>query len=62
MPVIIGSKYTGKPAGFVDTSTGVYWETLPRIEGDALKIQRALLTKPAEPRHGLRARLSGRQN
>lgn len=42
-PVIIGSKHTGKYAGFADTTTGTYWEALPKIEGDALKIQRSLL-------------------
>ena len=42
-PVEIGSRYTGKPEGFADTRTGVYWESLPRIEGDCLRIQRALL-------------------
>lgn len=41
--VHIGCKYTGKYAGHMDTTTGAYWEALPKIEGDALKIQRSLL-------------------
>ena len=43
MPVIIGSKYTGRPAMHIDTTTGTYWESLPKIEGDATKIQGCLL-------------------
>ena len=46
MPVHIGSKFTGKPAAHADTTTGVYWEALPKIQGDALNIQHALLTQP----------------
>lgn len=63
MTVQIGSKYTGKPAGFVDTTTGTYWEALPKIEGEAATIQRALLAKPEAPRSRLPAFLrSGRKN
>ena len=46
MPVHIGSKFTGRPAIHIDTTTGVYWEALPKIEGAALNIQQALLTQP----------------
>jgi hypothetical protein len=59
--VHIGLKYTGKYAGHMDTTTGTYWEALPKIEGDALKIQRSLIkhatrvkTPPALP--GLHSR------
>lgn len=44
-PVIIGSKWTGKPAAHYDTETGTYWEMLPKVEGDALKLQKALTKK-----------------
>jgi hypothetical protein len=43
MSVQIGSKFTGKYQGFADTTNGVYWEVLPKIEGDAGRIQRGLL-------------------
>jgi hypothetical protein len=36
--VVIGSKFQGK-AGFADTISGVYWETMPKVEGDDLKLQ-----------------------
>lgn len=41
--VDIGSKFDGKPAGFADTRTGTYWEILPQIEGDNLKLQQCLM-------------------
>lgn len=41
-PVEIGSKFVGH-GGSVNTFTGDYYETMPKIEGDALKIQRAIL-------------------
>lgn len=54
--VHISCKFTGKYAGHMDTPSGTYWEALPKIEGDALKIQRSLIkhrekakTKPALP-------------
>jgi len=36
--VNIGSAFEGK-AGFADTRSGAYWETLPKIEGDCLRLQ-----------------------
>lgn len=42
----IGNKFTGKQF-FNDTENGIYWETLPKIEGHALKVQGALLNEPA---------------
>ena len=56
MPVHIGSKYTGKPAAHADTTTGVYWEALPKISGQMLTIQDALLTRPKEARRPIRER------
>lgn len=50
MSVVIGSKFTGRPASFLDTAAGVFWQTLPAIEGDAALIQQALLTKPKAKR------------
>lgn len=53
MPVQIGSKFTGKYQGFADTTNGVFWEVLPKIEGEAGRIQRGLLkprvAKPSKP-------------
>lgn len=50
MPVVIGSKFTGRPAYHQDSTSGTYWETLPTIQGDALLIQQALLAKPKKAR------------
>lgn len=50
MPVVIGSKFTGRPAFHTDSTTGTYWETLPAIEGDAALFQQLLLTKPKAKR------------
>lgn len=47
--VKIGANYTGKQ-GFADTRTGEYWEVLPAIEGDDLKIQQALLQHARDKR------------
>ena len=44
-PVEIGSKFTGKRELFLDSRTGNYSESLPRIDCDACLIQRALLRK-----------------
>lgn len=44
--IVIGCRYTGKYAGHVDTTTGVYWEALPKIGGEELALQQALLAKP----------------
>lgn len=41
--VEIGSRYTGRHEGFADTRTGEYWESLPPITEDNLRIQQALL-------------------
>lgn len=48
MPVQIGSKFTGRPQTFIDTTNGAFWEVLPKIEGDAIRIQREFL-KPRAP-------------
>lgn len=50
MSVVIGSKFTGRPAFHADSTTGSYWESLPSIEGDAARIQQALLAKPKTKR------------
>jgi hypothetical protein len=47
--VLIGSRYTGRPAAHADTTTGTYWEALPKIEGGMLTIQRMLLAQPKHP-------------
>lgn len=41
--VQIGCKYTGKPAAHIDTTTGIFWEVLPKIEGDAFLLQTKML-------------------
>lgn len=41
------SRFTGKHKIFRDSHAGVYWESLPAIEGHALTIQRWLI-KPAK--------------
>lgn len=41
--VELGKLYDGKPAGFACTRSGTYWESLPKIEGHALKLQKGLL-------------------
>jgi len=48
MPIQIGIKFTGKYAGHMDTTTGTYWEVLPKIEGDALYLQSRLLQPRAQ--------------
>ncbi len=48
--IVIGSRYTGKYAGHLDTTTGTYWEALPQIGGDALALQRCLLARREAPR------------
>lgn len=50
MSVVIGSKFTGRPASFIDTTAGVFWQSLPAIKGDELTIQQALLAKPKAKR------------
>lgn len=40
--VHLGCKYQG-PASFRDTNSGVYWEVLPKIQGDHAKLQEVLL-------------------
>jgi hypothetical protein len=58
----IGTKYTGKPAGFVDTPNGVYWEAMYQLSYEELRIQRGLLKyarntrTPAAPALHLRVR------
>ena len=42
----IGNKFAGKQV-FIDTENGIYWETLPKLQGHALCIQSALLNEPA---------------
>ena len=46
IPIHIGSKFTGKYAGHIDTASGEYWEVLPKIEGEALNLQQVLLARP----------------
>lgn len=41
--VNLGAQFTGKREGFACTRSGVYWESLPEIVGDALKLQKGLL-------------------
>jgi hypothetical protein len=41
--VNLGGQFTGKHEGFVDSRSGVYWESLPPIQADALKLQKGLL-------------------
>lgn len=40
---IIGKNFTGKHEGFADTQSGTYWESLPPITGDNLRLQQALV-------------------
>lgn len=49
MSVNIGSKFTGRPQAHIDTTSGTYWEVLPKLEGDAARIQRGLLKPKKEP-------------
>ena len=58
MTVHIGCKYTGKPQSHADTTTGIYWEALPKIDGSALALQAALLAKPEARRQPLLQRLT----
>ena len=44
----IGCKFTGKPQHFIDTANGVFWESLPAIDGQSARIQQALIKTPAE--------------
>lgn len=47
--VVVGKRFTGKPALHIDTTTGAYYEVLPKIEGSALALQQVLLAKmPAQ--------------
>ena len=55
-PVVIGCRYTGERKTFIDTASGTYWEALPKIEGHAVALQRALLTRPRY--QSLRARFN----
>lgn len=54
--VVLGKHYTGKRKQFMNSTTGVYWEALPAIEGHALSIQDCLTAKK-DDRPGLFARL-----
>lgn len=46
----IGSKFTGKPKGCNDTENGTYWEVLPTIQGDMLKLQTGLTKRKPVPK------------
>lgn len=59
MKVHIGSKFTGRPAAHADTTTGTYWEALPKIDGSMLAWQRVLLAKPRAPQGAVRSVVSG---
>lgn len=41
--VAISSKFTNKPAGYANTETGVYWESMFQLTGDDVTIQQALI-------------------
>ncbi len=42
--VVLGSKYTGRPAAYAYTVTGEYWSVLDPMPGeDAIRLQKALL-------------------
>jgi len=47
LPILprIGSKFTGKHKGCVNTEEGSYWEVLPTMDADATRLQRGLLKK-----------------
>jgi hypothetical protein len=42
---IIGSKWNGKPADFVDSQAGVYWQSMPSLNETEKRIQAGLLDK-----------------
>lgn len=42
---IIGSKWNGKPADFVDSQAGVYWQSMPTLNETERRIQAGLLDK-----------------
>ena len=42
MTVQIGSKFTGQPQSFIDTTSGTYWEVLPKFDRDATRLQTGL--------------------
>ena len=46
--VHIGRLYTGKPQVHLDTTSGTYFECLPQVQGEMLRVQRALLSPVAE--------------
>lgn len=41
--LLIGSKYTGKPAAFTDQQNGTYWEVLPTFSRFEHKLQNGLV-------------------
>lgn len=43
----IGRLYTGQHKLHVDTQSGVYFEALPPVQGEMLRVQRALLAPVA---------------
>lgn len=45
----LGRLYDGKPAVFVDTRKGIYWEVLPSVSGSVYRVQTAVLSKPSPP-------------
>lgn len=51
--VVIGSAFDGQQ-GFADTRSGTYWETLPKIEGDALRLQANTLDMAAREKARLK--------
>ena len=42
-PVIVGSKWTGKPQWHIDSTSGRYWEVMPTMTDGERLIQAALL-------------------
>ncbi len=44
-PPVIGSKWNGKPADFVDSQAGVYWQSMPTLNDTEKRIQTGLLNK-----------------
>lgn len=41
-PIVLGRNYTGKPASFHDSRSGVYWEALPEMGTEARKVLPAI--------------------
>jgi hypothetical protein len=52
--VVIGSAFAGRQ-GFAETRTGTYWEAMPPITGDCLRLQRGLI------KHARKARLDAQR-